>query len=1796
MITVAGISVKAQIYESANSLVYGGIRESDHQPVILKVLKQDYPTPAELTRYRTEYQITKCLNLAGVVQVYDLQKYQNTLVMFLEDFGGKSLKYWMQQSRFTLEEFLQIAIATTDALGQIHAANVIHKDINPSNLVFNKETHQLKIIDFGISTKLTRETPALKNPNVLEGTLAYMSPEQTGRMNRVLDYRTDFYSLGVTFYELLTNQLPFETDDALELVHCHIARVPVSPSQLNPEIPNVVSAIVMKLMAKTAEERYQSVYGILADLKECLNQLQCNGKISDFWVAGQDISEKFQISQKLYGREREVETLLTAFEQVCLGQTEMMLVAGYSGIGKSALVQELYKPITQKRGYFISGKFDQYQRNIPYSAIVSAFRELVKQLLTENTQSLQEWREKLLDALGINTQVIVEVIPEVELITGKQPTVPELGPTESLNRFNLVFQNFIKVFTQPSHPLAIFLDDLQWADGASLKLMQLLMSAASTGLFLIGAYRDNEVSSAHPLTLTLDEIAKKGVVINRIFLSPLELPTVTQLISDTLNCKAEIAKPLAELLLFKTDGNPFFLSEFLKSLYTDNLLTFEQPKSSFESLNKLMDRGSWQWNLAEILARDFTDNVVELMASKIQRLPNNTQEMLKLAACIGNQFESKTLTICSEKALQEVVSNLDAAVAENLVVILGTPSDFGFSEDVLSLNLQSLKYKFVHDRIQQAAYSLIPEAEKLIIHRQIGRLLLQNTFLDKREEKIFDIVNQLNFGIELITERKEKDELAQLNLIAGKKAKASTAYEAAFSYLQTGIELLGKEGWRRQYQLVLELSVEAAETAYLNGDFEQMDKIVEVVVQKAKTVLDQVKVVEVKITAFTAKSQLEEAIDIGLKFLRQVGVKLPKNPNTLNILMGLMEIKLAMVGKRILDLVDLPEMTDPYKLAAMRILSRIFSPAYFAAPKLLPLIVFQQVILSIKHGNSPKCLDAYSSYGLILCGVVQDIESGYEFGQLSLRLLDKFSLREFKSKTLHIVSSFISHWKAPVAAQLLPLVEAYKSGLETGDFEYATYAAFVYCCYSYMIGKDLPALELQIAAYSQAMKQLKQQQALSLLKSYHQAVLNLLSQVENPCNLTGDACNEESVIPLLIEAKDRTSLFALYLNKLILCYLFEQYPEALSNATFTEQYLDSATATLCIGYFYFYDSLTRLAVYPTVAKTEQKQFLEKVKSNQNKIKTWAKLAPMNYLNNFYLVEAELCRVLGKNSLALDYYDRAIYLAKEHEYIHEAAFAYELVAKYYLSQGKDLNAKAYMQEARYCYQLWGATAKVKDLETRYRQLLVTAKGGIQDTKISTSLTSSGSSSSLDIASVMKASQAISGEIVLDKLLSSLMKILIENAGAQKGYLILESQGRLLIEAVSEASHNNGRETVNCEQITVLQSIPIETSQNLAATIINYVSRTKETIVLNDASCEEKFSNDPYIKEYKPKSILCVPLINQGKIVSIVYLENNLTTGTFTPERVEVLKLLSSSAAISIQNAKLYSELSEVNHDLEKALENELELAEAASRFVPNQFLSFLGYESLTEIKLGDAVQLEMSILFSDIRDFTTLSESLNPADNFKFINSYLSRMEPAILENHGFIDKYIGDAIMALFSGEADNAVKAGISMLHRLAEYNQHRTNSGYHPIQIGIGINTGTLMLGTVGGQNRMDGTVISDAVNLASRVEGLTKNYGLPLLITQQTYERLTKPADYAIRTIDTVKVKGKSQAVTVYEIFETDPPALKNGKLNTLQSFTEALSLYNLEQFNKAAQLFEACLRLNPGDQVAQIYRQRCYQNHR
>ncbi|MCC5647286.1 AAA family ATPase [Nostoc sp. CHAB 5824] len=1508
MLEIPEYQIWAKIHESVNSRVYRGIRERDHLPVIFKILKKDYPTPEEITRYKLEYKITRSLLLEGVIQAYGLQQYQSTFAIILEDFGGESLTKIIDTRKFSLIEFLKLAVQIAESLSEIHSANIIHKDINPSNIVFNPKTQQLKIIDFGISTALSRETLTLKNPTVLEGTLAYISPEQTGRMNRSLDYRTDFYSLGATFYQLLTHRLPFESSDALELIHYHLALEPVPPHVIDPKIPVIVSEIVLKLLAKTAQERYQSAWGIKNDLEQCLIQLQQKGRIEPFLLAQQDISDKFHIPENLYGREKEVETLLAAIARVAGGkdqensislhpcgelsssQVELMLIAGYSGIGKSVLVQEIYKPITQQRGYFISGKFDQYQRNIPYFAIAQAFGSLIKQLLTEDEAQLCQWRDNLLAALGSNSRVITQVIPTLELIVGNQPDVPVLPPTEAQNRFNQVFQNFIHVFTQPEHPLVIFLDDLQWVDNASLKLIQLLATATEgQSLMLMGAYRDNEVNTAHPLIQMVEKIRQGKRVVNQLSLSALSLPNINQLIADTLHCQLEDSLPLAKLVQLKTGGNPFFINEFLKSLYTEGLLEFDRQTKK------------WQWSIEQIQNRGITDNIVDLMAGKIQKLNEQTQQLLQLSACIGNSFDLETLAFAAELCQRETAQTLGVAIAEGLILPMSNVHKSVELDVPLPGDRPPVEYKFAHDRIQQAAYSLIPETRRRMIHLQLGQCLLQNTPAEQREQKIFDITNQLNLGKTLIQQQSERDELAELNCLAGEKASASAAYNSALRYFQTGLALLAEDCWQRHYDLTLKLYIKAAEAEYLNIHFKQANTLAQIALSNATNLLDRVRVYELQIQICMAQIELVKAIEIGLQVLEQLGISLA-------ILEG--EESLLIELPSLATLSAMSVMTDPYKLCAMQILKLLCSPVFMAKPEIFPQIIITTINLCIEYGNSPLSAFGFGFYGLLLSGTGR-VDEGYHAGKIALELLEMFNARELTAKVYNLFNSNIRSWKEHAKNSIAPLQEAVQIGLETGDIEWGGYAAANLCSYLFFCEDNLASTVQKQAIYIDLSLKIQQENPTHFTQIWRQLGLNLCGLAKDKYRLVGESFDETNMLPRLIATKSGTVLYIFYVAKTILLYHFGEYDQALKQAQLAHQQAGAAFGFMQVAILNFYHSLALLAHYPQVQPSYQQTYLQQVEANQKQMQFWAHHAPMNYLHKWHLVEAEQYRVLGQVVEAMDAYDRAITLARENEYLQEEALANELAAKFHLANNRMMLAKAYLQEARYGYLRWGATAKVQDLDKQYPQLLKLRSEKTGTHKLETTESASTKLEALDLETVLKASQAIASEILLDKLLATLMTILIENAGAQTGYLILPTQDQWRIEAIK---------SIGDQKVAVLQSIPLElisapdSTPYLPTALINYVVRTQESIVLDNAAQFGNFQSEPWIVQHQSKSILCAPLLNQGKLTGIVLLENNLTTSAFTPERIEIISLLSTQAAISIDNARLLKQQAELNQSL------------------------------------------------------------------------------------------------------------------------------------------------------------------------------------------------------------------------------------------------------------------------------------------
>jgi histidine kinase len=1491
MATIQSYLVIETLYQSAKSLVYRGRREADQQPVILKLLQPDNPSPEAIARFRSEYDIAHSLHLDGVVQTYRLETHQHSLLLAMEDIGGESLHQFLRNRSLSLAECLNLALQIAQTLGEIHRQHIIHKDINPANLVWNPTTGHLQIIDFGIATVRSRENPTPLNPDVMEGTLAYLSPEQTGRTNRGMDYRTDYYSLGVTLYEMLCDRLPFDATDPMELVHCHLAKQPIPPQEVKPDIPPVVSDLVMKLLAKNAEERYQSAEGIQADLQRCLEQLQTEGQISSFPLAQQDYSDRFQLPQKLYGREQALETLWTAVERISQSSaSELMLIAGGAGGGKSALVQAISQPIALKRGHLMVGKFEPLAQNTPYTGIIQAFQDLLRQLLTEDEAQIATWRQLLFDALGPNGQVILDVIPDAAWMMGPQPAIPDLPPAESSNRFHWAFENFLRVFVQPEHPLVIFLDDLQWADQASLQLLQVLMGTPNLPLLWVGAYRDSEVETGHSLLTILEAIRKQGAAMTVIALAPLTVDDLTLWIAEMLNCDRATARPLAVLVHQKTEGNPLFAGEFLKSLKQADLIRFNHQQKA------------WQWDLVQIQATRLADSFTALIETKIRNLSPAAQQMLSVAALMGNRFDARTVSLVCQRSPEDAIADLWEAVQADLIEPMGVlyPSRNGDR----SAPMPEWAARFHHDRIQHIAAALVAEPDVKHLHLQIGQQLLKDTPPDRLEENLFEIANHLNLGAEGMTHPTQQDELAHLNLMAGSKAKAAVAYPSAFTYLRTGLKLLTQDCWRQDYDLARDLHSATAEAAYLSGRFEEMNRLIARVIQQAKTPLDRVQVYQIQIQALIAQNNAAEAITIALQALAELGVKIPAQPSAQDLSRGMRQTKRALAGKTMQDLLHLPPMKDPQKLAAMRLISSVCTPTYFTKCPLWQMMVFQKVRLSLKYGNAPGSAFGFADYGMVLCGVEGNFARGYQFAQLASELLPQLQAKEFVPKTLLLINIYLRHWHEHLRASLASLVEAYRTGLETGDLEYGTFAIVYHAYHSYLVGRELTPIESEMAEYGRAIAQFKQVVPLYVNQIYRQVVLNLMGRSEDPCRLVGESYNEDERLPQHQADGDRYALFQISLNKLILCYLFQDYAQAVEQAGIGEQLLAAgAMGLLVVPVFYFYSALAKLAYFPQSTEAEQSSILKAVAQTQKQMKAWADQAPMNYRHKYHLIEAEQCRILGQSAKAADHYDHAIALAQDHEYLNEEALAHELAAQFYLAQDKPKLAQLHLQDAHYCYQRWGAIAKVQDLETRYASFLNPPPSTLSEGRLTTSstTTSSTASSVLDLAAVMQAAQALSSEIVLERLLAKLMKILIETAGAEKGYLLLETNGQFRIEVEG---------SVKADRIDVLQSIPPNhpaTEPRISMAIVHYVTRTRESLVLDNATQDRKFATDPYILEHHPQSVLCAPLLNQSKLTGIVYLENNLTTQAFTRDRLEVIQLLSAQAAISIDNARLYDKL-------------------------------------------------------------------------------------------------------------------------------------------------------------------------------------------------------------------------------------------------------------------------------------------------
>jgi PAS domain S-box-containing protein len=1477
------------LHESDYYKIHTALYSSKDKKVIVKEPLDLSPNSLTAARLTNEFEMGKTLRHDNIIRYIDLVQQDAQVFLVSEYFESMPLDAYTAENDFEIEDFLTIARQLTEAISEIHRSNRIHQLITPANILINPETKQVKIAGFG---RATHDYETKGDINHFIDSVAYISPEQTGRMNRMVDYRTDFYSLGITLYQMLTGRLPFDdrdTMDTLELMHCHLARPVTPPHHLNTRIPEAVSQIVMKLLAKTAEERYLSAHGLKIDLSRCLDQLRRTGTIEPFPLGQQDFTRNLQISKKIYGREQEIQTLLAAFERTSAGHTELMLVAGYSGIGKTVLVHEVQKPMVEKRGYFISGKFDQYTRDIPYSAIMMAFQSLIQKILTEPEEQIRHWKERLAVALEPNGRVLIDLIPDLTQLIGTQPELEPLGPIEGKNRFKMVVQNFIQVFTQKEHPVVIFLDDLQWVDAASLDLLKdMMIEPTSRCLLIIGAFRDNEVPPEHPLLQKIDHIKKEKGVVNQLTLGPLEKYHLNLLLSDTFSAERSEIEPLSQLLLEKTSGNPFFVNQFLKNLFESELLRFD------------VEQLKWSWDMDAILSQNITDNVVDLMLRRLRLLPEALQQILQLAACIGNQFDLQTLSVISEHGPAKVLGDLTEINKAGFIFPLDKPyktiSGEGSRETFKS------EFKFLHDRIQQAAYSLVTDELNKETHVTIGRLLLKKFSQREVEDNIFHVVKHLNYSSDLLADD-EKIQLAEFNLLAGLKAKDSTAYKSAVQYLTRAMALLPEDNWRDRYELTYDIYKETAEVEYVLSHFEQSESLVMIIIAQAKTVVEKSQIYNLLILQYTLEAQYEKAIQAARDALELLDIQMPENDDLHEAYQRECEaLSRKFAGRSIESLVEQNKTPPADICTALNLMAKLIPTAFIFIVELLLWLGAKGIDLSLKFGWAVESAMFCPAYAFYPIHAFQDYQSGYTYSRLGILVAEKFQSKAELCRSKESANSHFNIWVSPLRLSNDLAAESIQAGLESGDIQFVSYCMLWQSCNNYYQGMTLPDFVQELQRFSQFVHKAKDQLSIAVVLAETFPLVDILGLDDNawlPVSI--DELDEEQYVKDCLEQEAFLPLCLYYIFKLQTSYVLNKFKKANEFATQADKLLGHIFLAISVAEHNFYSSLTQAALYPEASEEEQRTYLQQLESNQKQMKIWVDNCPENFLNMYLLVEAEIARIMGNDLEAMDLYDQAIASAHEEGFIQNEAIANELCAGFWMGKEKDEFSGLYMVKAHHCYRKWGARQKVEDLEEKYPQFL--SRSGYDP------LRTISSTNGLDLNTVIKTSQAISMEIGMESLLSRIMTIMIENAGAQKGVLILNQENELIIKAIASGP----------DDIEILPFKPIENCRELPEAIARYVFRTGEDIILHDAQEDAKFSKDAYIIENQPKSILCMPIRHQNEISGVLYLENNLAKNAFTKDRILLLNLLLSQAAISLENANFFEERKRMYNSMQKSEE-------------------------------------------------------------------------------------------------------------------------------------------------------------------------------------------------------------------------------------------------------------------------------------
>ena len=1653
--------------ENSNDMVYDGIEyiiqyRSDiptfEKGVITKQIRQLNETPALLYQLENEYNHTVDLNIDGVRRALALQIVDERTTLILEHVEGTTIREAFKSNHISFKDFLILAIKICNALGELHDAKIIHKDINSKNILVTSGLNYISIIDFGISTKLTLKSDYLINPDKLEGSLAYISPEQTCRMNRAVDHRSDLYSLGVVFYELLSGRLPFEALDPMEYIHCHIAKVPESLEVINPKVSPIMSDIVMKLLSKAAEDRYQSAFGLRSDLEKLLNQLQTEGETSSFILAENDFLGKFQISDRLYGRETELDKLIHSFKRVLKGESLISLVNGYSGVGKSTLVHEIHGPITEQRGYFIEGKFDQFQRNIPYQAFVQAFSFFIQQILTESEAKLQEWKVELREALGENGGIITTLIPDFELIVGKYEKPTSLNPLESQNRFNYTFLKCIKVLATKEHPMVFFMDDMQWTDLASLALLkQIVLDESIKHLLLILWYRDNETPADHPLMILLSELRQLDKELVNINLQGLTQKDAGNLLKDSFKKEEVEIENLAKLLIKKTDGNPYYINEFLRSLYINNLIFWDN------------ETNTWGWDEVKINEATVTENVVQFLARRLLSFSADTLKLSQYAASIGNKFKVSLLLKIVDLPEDYVNQILSGLMEDGYLVPLHHDKD----------NPQSAECRFTHDRFQQAVYSQISNEQKAVIHHHIGKELLKNANLKENNKELFELVGHLNQAKSLLNKSEEIYQLCTLNNTAGIEAISNNAYKDALHFFNYAISLLPQDCWGINFDFTFQLYLAKAEAEYLNLNISEADKDIDSLLLKARNPIEKATLLERKLINYVSLGNYEKALKVSRECLALLGVRIPKTTVGKGLMAGYKLLKVRYLMRKVSpqDLVNLPEVSTQKDILLGNVLSQTVSPAYFFDLLFYMVLILEMTDFSLKKGNSISSPHAIISYAVLNNHIFQKYRYAEALGNAALEISNNYHSAQIRGKLAANLGGGMYHWTMPLRQVFSEFYDGYKFSIEGGDFNYASINVVTSMTCHIKSGRNLSAIYDEFLEYKTFFEATNDDKIIWEYKLYN----NTINELKGTIGASEFVDFEKDFVQVL--AKNKFNLGYLNVLRSMNHVYFGNFTDAIKYSGKAASLLMFFNSSPLESYFVFFRAIAHSLNYQNSSPFQKIRTKLILRKSIKQYEKWEAVCPENFEAYGALLRAERYRILGNTNSAIAHYKLAISESISNKFTHIAALANELLGRFCMHNNLSESTDIYLNRAVEFYGKWGADAKVRQLQEEFpylasqQKVVVSTRRSGMDTESATF-----SSANLDLASIMKASTALSGKVKFDDLLLTLMKVLAENAGAQTSYFILENKPDFLEHKAAGEIESNAH---------LLFGLPDENSGKLPISLLHYVLRTKETIVVDNAKLDTRFSMDPYIVKHSPKSLMCLPVLAKNEVTGLIYLENNLIEGAFTANRIEMLKLLSGQISVSLENSLLYENLEEKVQERTKELSVEKQKSDDLLRnILPEEIADELKNDGKSEARLFK----EVTVMFTDFVNFTRISETLTPEELVNELDYCFHEFDKIIVANKLEKIKTIGDSYLAvcglpmLDGDHATRVIKAAKEISLFMKRYQVELAQRGKPFFEVRIGVHSGPVVAGIVG-FIKFQYDIWGDTVNTASRMESTSE-----------------------------------------------------------------------------------------------------------